>query len=185
MRGRKRRNIYNYIVTLILLVAVVGGAFLVFKRTPVSEGEESVGQVLETEELKKKESKEKGEKKEEKVSEEKIDTGKEKVAQFDGADPNEREELTGVITYAEVDEKTLMVRVNIDQYLAEGTCKMELSKDGEVFYTETVGVTDSAATATCKGFNVATAGFPGGKVNIKILVTVGEKTGTIKGEVNL
>lgn len=90
-----------------------------------------------------------------------------------------------MITYAGVSGGDLIVRVNIDQYLAGGTCKLKLLGSGGASYEETVDIADSAATATCKGFNVATTKIPSGKVSISILVTSGAKTGTIEGEVNL
>ena len=118
-------------------------------------------------------------------SEDKIEILKEEVKQFDGENPNEKDEITGVVTYAGINGDNLMIRVNIDQYLTDGNCALKLLKNNETVYEETVGVIDAAATATCKGFNVAKSDFMNGKISIKILVTSGEKTGTIEGEVNL
>lgn len=187
MTGRKRKNWVKYVGGLILVVVLVGGGFLVWKNLGAKDepqeskgAEQLVGTRLEDE------KKDEPEKKEEtKTEESKVDTGKEEIKQFDGGDPNISEKLTGVITYAGVSDGNLMVRVNIDQYLTEGTCKLELVRGESVVYDETVGVIDSAATATCKGFNVATTGLGSGKLNIRIVVTAGEKTGTIEGEVSL
>ena len=51
---------------------------------------------------------------------------KPKVVQYDGENPNSAEELSGVITYAGFNDNGLMVRVNIDQYLGDGECKLDL-----------------------------------------------------------
>ena len=108
-----------------------------------------------------------------------------KTEQFDGNDPNLNNGLTGVITYVGVSGGNLIIRVNIDQYLASGNCRLELLRDDNVIYGEVVEIIDSAATATCSGFNVATSGIGNGKTNINILLTSEGKTGIIKGEVNL
>ena len=41
---------------------------------------------------------------------------KDKYDEYAGEDPNEREDLTGVVTYAGVNGNNLMIRVNIDQH---------------------------------------------------------------------
>lgn len=185
MTGRKRKNWAKYAGVLILIAVMAGGGFLVWKsfetREPEAGDEPVVTEPAEVKEDEKKEEVEDGVKSEESQ----VDTGKEEIKQFDGNDPNTGEKLTGVITYAGVNDGNLMVRVNIDQYLTEGICKLELVRGESVVYDETVGVIDSAATATCKGFNVATTGLGSGKLNIRIVVTAGEKTGTIEGEVSL
>lgn len=189
MTGRKRKNWAKCVGVLILMVVLVGGGVLIWKNFGAKgESQESggAGQSVETKPEDENKDESGSEKKEEAKAEEgKVDTGKEEIKQFDGSDPNVGEKLTGVITYAGVNDGSLMVRVNIDQYLASGTCKLELLKDGGIVYGETAEVADSAATATCKGFNVAVAGLPSGKINIKILVASGEKTGIIEGEVTL
>lgn len=182
MTSRKRKNWLKYIATAILVVVLAIGGFMVWKSFQENEEEpvENVSTPVEQTPIKESESESEGEPKTKTETE-----AKKKVEQFDGEDPNENTGLTGVITYAGVSGGNLMVRVNIDQYLADGTCKLKLSATSGVVYEETVDVTDSASTATCKGFNIATTKLPSGKININILVTSGEKTGTIEGEVNL
>lgn len=181
MTSRKRKNWLKYIIIVIFLAVLCGGGFMIWKSFKTEElkvdpgtAEPVVTPVIVPESDDKKEETGTVEKKVEK-----------KVEQFDGGDPNDREELTGVITYVGVSGGNLVIRVNVDQYLTSGTCKLKLTGNGGAVYEETVEVIDSAATATCKGFNVATSKLPGGKVNISILVTSGEKTGTIEGEVSL
>ena len=116
-----------------------------------------------------------------------VGTGEpEKVSQYDGANPNISNDITGVVTYAGVSGETLVVRVSIDQYLTSGSCALTLVRDGAEIYDEMARVIDSASTSTCEGFNVPLSKFDGtGKINIKIKVTAGEKSGIIDGEVKL
>lgn len=106
--------------------------------------------------------------------------------QYDGANPNTSNGVTGVITYAGVSDGVLVVRVNIDQYLSGGSCALALAQDGASLYEETVKVVDLAATSTCEGFNVPVTKINrSGEVGIRIMVTSGEKSGIIESEVNL
>ena len=68
-------------------------------------------------------------------SEEKEETPtieKEEIPQYDGEDPNMAEELSGALTYVGVSGNNLLIRVNIDQYLSSGTCRLELNRGGQV-----------------------------------------------------
>lgn len=183
MTKRKRKNWLKRVMIIIVLAALVVGGFFVMKNWPKEEAVDSKDKIEQQAEKIEEKKAEKEEDKAEDTAE--IEVEKKKVEQFEGENPNEKTELTGVMTYAGVNDGKLMVRVNIDQYLSGGECELSLYRDGERIYTETAEVIDSAATATCKGFNVATAELGGGKINIKILVTSGEKTGIIEGEVNL
>lgn len=114
---------------------------------------------------------------------------KEKVVQYEGSDPNERAEETGVlsgaVTYAGVSGGRLMVRVNIDQYLGSGTCILTLRQGGANVYSETAPIVDAASTATCEGFDVTTSGLSNGETEIIVYVSSGEKSGEIHGGVTL
>lgn len=125
---------------------------------------------------------------EQKKEEEKPETKTEeekKIEQYDGADPNNAEEITGVITYAGVSGDNLMIRVNIDQYLTGGTCKLNLGPNGSSVYNTIANVVDSASTSTCEGFNVPLSSLPSGKLNIVINIESNGKTGVIAGEANI
>ena len=101
---------------------------------------------------------------------------------YEGADPNQRETLTGDLTTARFDGDRLIIRVNIDQYLSYGTCQLTLTS-GTNKLEQTVRLIPSVSTSTCEGFDV-TAGelsnFPR-PINININLTSGEKTGIITG----
>lgn len=182
MTKRKRKNIANYIAVLVVAGVLVGASCIIWMNVSREEKTEATSEESTVEKI---EVKTKDEVEVKPEDTQKEDFVKEKVQQYDGADPNEGEKLTGAITYAGVNDGTLMIRVNIDQYLANGKCRLELSRDSKVLYGEEVDIVDSAATATCKGFNVATDGLGNGKTNISVIVTTDGKTGTISGEVNL
>ena len=110
---------------------------------------------------------------------------KQTPAQYDGDNPNTAKGITGVITYAGVNGGYYMIRVNIDQYLNGGTCKLALKQGGNNIYTATAPVIDAASTSTCEGFNVPLSGLPKGAADIVITVSSGNMGGTITGSANL
>lgn len=109
----------------------------------------------------------------------------EKVKQYEGENPNKSENLTGVISYAGVSGSNLIVRVNIDQYLAEGNCKLALIKDGTTIYNSAAEIMSSVSTSTCNGFTVSTAGLPKGKITVEITLESSGKYGKMVGELNI
>lgn len=111
---------------------------------------------------------------------------KEEVKQYEGGDPNSAEVLTGVVTYAGASGDYLMIRVNIDQYLSGGTCRLVLNGSGGLAYTETAAVTDAAATATCEGFNVSLGKLKETQYNIIVYVDATDgRSGEIQGEARI
>ena len=112
-------------------------------------------------------------------------TEKPKIVQYDGDDPNSAEELSGAVTYAGVVGDNLMVRVNIDQYLEEGTCELNLLRNGATIYNSAVGIVGNVATATCEGFDVPVVEVGGGEVEIVINLNSGDKNGVIYGETSV
>lgn len=107
------------------------------------------------------------------------------IVNYEGENPNEQSGITGVVTYAGVSGNDLMIRVNIDQYLNGGECMLLLETAGNVVYSNVASVSDSAATATCEGFNVPTSLLETGQYNITIEVESGGKKGVISGEVSI
>lgn len=182
-RRKKSRKILKVVVILILVAVAAAIVFLVwdayFNDTKPKETAGGTDVTVEVEKVEE-EAKPSADKKEETET-----VQKEKVIQYEGDDPNEEKGLTGVITHAGVSGDFLMIRVNIDQYLSQGTCILTLRKDSENVYSDTANVIDAAATATCEGFNVPVAELPSGKMNIIIYVSSGEKSGEIHGEVEI
>ena len=188
MSRRKRKNWLKYIIVLVLAAVLLYAGFLVWKEffreepeviLPTEESPTVAPTVPEEEKPVEEDGGDAA------VEDEGV-VGKEEVVQFEGANPNKGNEITGAITRAEVSGENLVVRVNINQDLTGGECRLEALKDGSVIYTEKVVVFQSGAkTASCQGFDIATSKLGGGKINIKITVTAGGKTGIIEGEANL
>lgn len=123
----------------------------------------------------------------EKTENEEVETTEEKeeTIQYDGEDPNEGGELTGVVTYAGVAGSNLMIRINIDQFLSGGTCKLKLINDGVTEYKDTASIAESATTSTCEGFNVPLSEITDGYYEIVVEINADGKTGVISGEVEI
>ena len=110
---------------------------------------------------------------------------KKKVEQYDGDDPNNAQDLSGVVTYAGVNNGVLMIRVNIDQYLDSGKCELTLTRGGATIYSSIASIIGSASTSTCEGFDVPAEGLGNGITEVRIEVSDGDKSGTIMSEVSL
>lgn len=110
---------------------------------------------------------------------------KEEIIQYEGENPNDEEMITGAVTYAGVTGDNLVIRVNIDQYLASGSCELVLVRSGENIYNETVKVIDAVSTATCQGFNVPVSRLGEGELDVVVYVNDGERTGEIRGKAEI
>lgn len=179
-RKNKQKKTIAMFSVLILLAGIV--CFLVwnsyFRETePVKESAPAVQE--EVQQVEKKE-----EKKEESIPAEEEPEEK-KIVQFEGEDPNKAVSLTGAVTYAGANNGKITVRVNIDQFLSDGICRLKLKKGDAVIYKEEVGIIDAASTSTCEGFDVNIAPEMSGKLSIEIELEADGKVGIISGEVEL
>lgn len=179
-RRRKNRKWVKVVVFLVLLFVAGLVCYLVwdayFKdegKVPVDETEVVEKPVVEE----KPDEEERGEDEEPKVNEE--------PKQYEGEDPNEQAGLTGIITYAEVLDGILRVRVNIDQFVSSGSCELSLVREGVSIYNTAAEIEGMVSTATCRGFDVPVSNLGAGAVNIVVNVASGEKTGVIYGEATL
>ena len=184
-RRRKNKNILPIIFFLFLLAAAGCICYLVwdnyFRDKGGDEPKPSETQQVDDNSVIKDGKGGTGEEKNREIEPEK----KETPVQYDGDNPNTTGGVTGVITYAGVSGSNLMIRVNIDQYLSGGTCKITLKQNGGNIYTASAPVIDAASTSTCEGFNVPVAGLPKGAIDIIISVSSGDKSGDIIGSANL
>lgn len=190
--AKRRKNRKKWIFWLILLVLLVAAgvvAFLVWNnyfrnKADVNRTEDKMEIVEKKEDNKDTSNTEmsNGDNKEYRDEAEKAVEEK-KVVPYEGEDPNVNKELTGVVTYAGVNGDALMIRVNIDQYLDSGVC--ELSLQGSGMYSDTANIVGSASTATCEGFNVPMGELGPGAYQIVIRVSSGDKSGTIRGTVDI
>lgn len=179
-RKRSKKWIY-YLVMFVLLIAAGVTVYLVWdnyfhdkKDNEIQEPDKAVisESALDTE----------TEAKEDKGDSESDDK---RPVQYEGEDPNIKEELSGSITYAGLIDDRIAVRMNIDQYLGEGECTIHFMNNGVDSYKEITNITSSAATATCEGFDIPVNNIASGKYEILIELSSGGKTGTIKGEINI
>ena len=105
--------------------------------------------------------------------------------QHEGPSANASASLTGSISYIDTSTRgQLSVRVNIDQFLEDGSCTLYLTQNGNYYYFE-VPIILSASTATCRGFDIDTTDIPSGDYDLRIDLSSGEKTGAINGKVSL
>ena len=104
--------------------------------------------------------------------------------QYDGQDANVAETLTGVVTYASFTNGNLVIRTNIDQYLASGTCVLTLSA-GSASVTYSAPIIPEASTSTCQGFDIPESELSSfaKPISITVQLTSGSRTGTITGSV--
>lgn len=182
-RRRKSRKWISWLVFLMLLIMAGVVCYFVWdnyfkeKDGTKQEGDSSV--VTEENE----DVEQKVEKRDD-VGEGEVMEEEKKVVQYDGTDPNKNNDLTGVITYAGASGNNLMIRVNIDQYLSDGSCSLSLLSNGGVVYGDTAKIVASASTATCEGFDIPVSEVGSGNYEIVINLSSYDKTGAIKGEVN-
>ncbi len=165
---------------MILLFAAVVVVYLVWENYFKDEGN-SPSKEPETSQVEKDEDEQKSDGIEEVEAEE-----KEPVKQYEGEDPNNNTELTGVVTYAGVANNRLSIRVNINQYLSSGICKLRLVFEGDVAaYYDEANIVSSASTSTCEGFDVSLSELSSGEYDIYIDLDADGKKGVITGEVNI
>ncbi|MBR2725705.1 hypothetical protein IKE87_00320 [Candidatus Saccharibacteria bacterium] len=183
----KQRKNYNkwiyWVIGLVVVVVIIVAVGLIVKNVSEKKdtGEVETSKIEEKKETEAKEAEEVSQ--DTTVADKAID--EKKVPQYEGDDPNEAEELTGVITYVGVSDGKLMIRVNIDQFLDSGECGLGLRQSGMNVYNTSARVVSNASTATCEGFDVPLSQVGTGSTHIIITVKAGEKTGTIEGEVTI
>lgn len=171
---------------VIVVAAIVAGGLMLWHNNNGVKGNEVSGDGSKTEETIEMREKSDGanmQTDEDDFAEQEVE--KKKVVQYEADDPNAAEELSGVVSFAEVVNGVLMLRVSVDQYLTEGSCKLSLERGGEVVYSETVRMVGDVATATCEGFDVPVSRLGAGDLDVVIGLNGGGKTGTIRGEVGL
>lgn len=102
--------------------------------------------------------------------------------EYDGADPNNSESITGSITRSDISNSDAVIRVNIDQYLSGGVCVITIGS-----YSESVDIFANASTSTCAGFDIDRANLSGlsGETGFSIEIISDDKKGTINGSISL
>lgn len=116
---------------------------------------------------------------------EKTEETKKDVPQYSGDNPNEADSLSGVVSYADVNSGELIIRVNINQFLSTGSCKLNITKNGANVYSEEVNIEESVSTSTCNGFKIPVNNLTSGDLQIEIELESEGKTGRINGKVRI
>lgn len=178
----KRRNYKKWVVwgmVFVIIISVgVGVAFA------LNSGHQEAENVEETVSSEFTEEGEKGDEESEEEYSERMAEQK-KIKQYEGEDPNKVEELSGAVTYAAVNNGTLMIGMNIDQYLSEGNCILNLIRNNNIIYSADSKIIAEVSTSTCDGFNVPIDGLGSGFTEIIIKLDSGGKAGIIHGEVSI
>ena len=104
--------------------------------------------------------------------------------QYEGNNPNSGNELTGVISTARFSSSgdTLILRVNLDQYLSSGTCSLKISDgEGTTPVEKSVEIIPSASTSTCAGFDLPASDLEpfATPFTVEVFLSSGTKSGTL------
>lgn len=181
-RYRRSRKWISWLVILLLLIIAGIVCYLVWDNYFNDSKNDRQGK---QEQVIDEERKEESEESNKNSTEKNDDEDDKKVVQYEGNDPNLSEELSGSVTYAGVLDGKITIRVNIDQYLSGGSCVLNLTRNGNVVYDESANVINSASTATCEGFDIPISNIGTGNYEIEIRISSGDKSGSIKGEVEI
>ena len=74
--------------------------------------------------------------------------------------------LTGYITFKNITDGNLQIRVQIEQYLTSGTCTITIGD-----YVEQVNISANPSSSTCQGWDIPVAGIGSGYQSITIDIT--------------
>lgn len=96
------------------------------------------------------------------------------------------------INQASVSGDTMSIRTNINQYLTDGTCELNLTgPQNQKYQTATQIIANSDASSTCNGFDIDLQQIEKkrdnryGKWTIELKVTSDKKSGTAKKEITI
>ena len=181
----KRKRNFRWVKWLIFLVLIVGAITVaILVKNNFDKKLDNDGQ---TTNVGKPEEKKTENKTENQNSDNTEETSKqeEKAPQYEGESPNKSETLTGLITYADVVNDELVIRVNIDQFLQSGSSNLTMSRNGVTHYSQTVGIQESVTTSTCDGYKIPVSELPKGDLVVEIDLNSEGKSGKITGRVRI
>ena len=182
----KRKRNFRWVKWLIFLVLIAGAitVAILVKNNFDNNKTDNNKQSTDTSKTEEKKSEEKSENNSDEKNE-KSQKSEEKVPQYDGESPNKSETLTGLITYADVVNDELVIRVNIDQFLQSGNCNLMMSRNGVTHYSQSVGIQESVTTSTCDGYKIPVSELPKGDFVVEINLDSEGKSGKITGRVRI
>ena len=104
--------------------------------------------------------------------------------QYEGENPNNLGELTGIISYSDVINNSLAIRITIDQFLNDGICELTLNS-GSQNIVKTSNIVANPSSSSCEGFDIPLTELSSGHWNIKVTFSSNNKTGEATGEIDL
>lgn len=110
-----------------------------------------------------------------------------KAPQYEGEDPNQLTELTGSITYIDIDPETNVLHsaVMLDQYLSEsGQCVYNIKRDEAIIRTASAITTNDPSNSVCGPFDISIDGLSG-SYQIEVIITGDGKSGVITSEIQI
>ena len=176
----KRRRDFRWVKWLFFLVLIVAAVVVIILVKNNYFDKKETSRTANTSKVEDKKSEEADENKKEEESK-----PEEKAPQYDGESPNKSETLTGLITYADVVNDELVIRVNIDQFLQSGTCNLTMSRNGVTYYSKSVGIQESVTTSTCDGYKIPVVELSRGDFSVEIGLESDDKSGKITGRVKI
>lgn len=178
-----RRPWFWVLIALVVVALIVGVVLLFTHRSDQKEGSET--DTTTTVEREETDTKQPPKAENEKTVEHAEPVPEEKVTQYEGENPNDMGELTGVISSASVDGDQLVIMATVDQYL-NGSCALTLTgkNTGDV-YEITSNLLADVSTSYCEPFYVPVSSLMQDNYEIKIKLSGNGKTGYIVDGVEL
>jgi len=105
------------------------------------------------------------------------------ITQYEGGNPNELDHLTGLITYTEIKDDSLIAMVSIDQYLSSGICMASLKSGDQAVISVEQAIEADASTSHCGPIGISLANVSGGKYQLEVVISSGGKTGVVTSNV--
>ena len=92
--------------------------------------------------------------------------------------------LSGTISYKNVYNNQLILRVTVNQVLSSGSCTLILQR-GDRLVTKNSEIMQNPSSSSCAGFDVPTSELSTGIWNITVTITSGSKTGKVTETVSI
>lgn len=104
---------------------------------------------------------------------------------YDETGLDEQEGITGIINYAGISEGRLLINTTIYQeYGTDGTCEVSLTSESGRKLGGTVAMEPGPSSTFCS-YSIPASGIEAGKWQITVFAKHGNKTGTMKTEMQL
>ncbi len=184
---KKHTGLIITAIIIIAAIATIGGLVFInrdriFQNSGNKEQEKSINEKDKTTE---KDEDKNSAPKEEKQNTEMREEEKASVAPYEGEDPNELENITGVVNFAGISEGYFTITATLDQELGgSGNCKFTISGNADAVITSSVATAAGPTTSFCT-YSTPASGISSGRYTISIEVTASGKKGIITGEVSI